>query len=168
VALEIIKASLADMPIVANLVELYIYDLNEIAPNLIMFELDNAGKFGYPRFQRFWQDADCGAYLFKFNGKYAGFCLTHGSSFYYKEESARVIGEFGILKMYRNQGLGFEAAKYVMRDHPGFWEMRVIDENVRAIHFWGKVLQDLTRGNYVVKVKHDYEWVGKVFVGKVE
>lgn len=167
-SLEIIRASLAEMPIVANLVELYIYDLNEIAPQLIMFELDSAGKFGYPKFQRFWEDADCAAYLFKFNGKYAGFCLTHGAAFYHKTEQARVIGEFGILKMYRNQGLGFEAAKYVMLDQPGYWEMRVIDDNARAVHFWGKVLKVLTNGNYEVNVKHDYEWVGKVFVGKVE
>lgn len=167
-SLEITRAGIAEMPIIANLVELYIYDLNEIAPSSIMFELDDTGRFGYPRFQRFWQEVGCCAYLFKFNGRPAGFCLTHTSSFYHKHEHARVIGEFCILKMYRNQGLGLAAAQYVMRDNPGYWEMRVIDENVRAVHFWNKVLKVLTHDNYKVNTKNDYEWIGKVFVGKVD
>lgn len=167
-SLEITVTSIAEMPLIANLVELYIYDLNEIAPDLIMFELDSNGKFGYPRFERFWQEDGCRAYLFKLSGKPAGFCLTHKSPFYNKAANARVIGEFCILKMYRNKGIGLQAAQYVMRDIPGYWEMRVIDQNKRALHFWHKVLNSITNGNYQVHTKNDYEWIGKVFVGKIE
>jgi hypothetical protein len=45
--------------------------------------------------------------------------------------------------------------------------MRVIDENQRAIHFWNKALKEVTNNNYKIYPKYDYEWVGKVFVGKV-
>ena len=167
-ALEIFKAELAHKQIVSKIVELYIYDLNEIAPDSIVFELDENGKFGYPRFDRFWQDPNCAAYLFKYNGKFAGFSLTHNSPFFNKDKpSSKVIGEFGILKMYRNKGIGLQAAKAVMLDNPGFWEMRVIDENSRAVYFWGKVLSELTNKNYKVHEKNDHEWVGKVFAGEV-
>lgn len=166
-SLEISVASLAEMPIVANLVELYIYDLNEIAPDSIMFELDQHGRFGYPRFERFWQNNACRAYLFKYYGKYAGFSLTHNSPFFHKDDNGKVIGEFGVLKMYRNKGIGLQAAKYIMTHDPGYWEMRVIDENQRAVYFWNKVLQEVTGTNYQVHQKNDHEWIGKVFVGKV-
>lgn len=166
-SLEVTVASLAEMPIVANLVELYIYDLNEIVPSSILFELDNNGRFGYPRFERFWHDKGCCAYLFKFHGKFAGFCLTHSSPFFHKNEGAKVIGEFCVLKMYRNKGIGVQAIKHIMSNNPGYWEMRVIDENQRAIHFWNKALKEVTCGNYEIYPKNDYEWIGKVFVGKV-
>jgi predicted acetyltransferase len=168
VSLEVYIARVNDKPIVANLVELYIYDLNEIAPKLILFELDQNGKFGYPRFERFWQDEGCKAYLFKFKNKFAGFCLVHSSSFYHQNEQAKVVGEFCILKMYRNLGLGTQAIKYIMSQDPGYWEMRVIDANQRAVHFWNKALQQVTCGNYKIYNKNDHQWVGKVFVGKVK
>jgi predicted acetyltransferase len=69
--------------------------------------------------------------------------------------------------MYRNLGIGKQAVKYIMQQNPGYWEMRVIDENKRAVYFWNKVLKEATNDNYKVYNKNDNEWLGKVFVGKI-
>lgn len=165
--LTVNRASLDEKPVLENLMELYIYDLSKIVPNREFFLLNDEGRFGYPRFDRFWQDPGCNAYLFRYDGKLAGFSLTHSSPFFNKDKDGRVIGEFFILYPYREKGLGVQAATKVMQFEPGFWEMRVINDNKVAVNFWEKVLQTATDDDYIIHEKNDFEWIGKVFVGNV-
>ena len=164
--LEVIRAGIADKAIIANLMELYVYDLSRVVPEHNLFSLNQQGRFGYPRFDSFWQDSDRRAYLFKWDGQLAGFSLIHGSSFYHKQEAAKVIGEFCVLNMYCNHGLGTAAAEKIMRLQPGYWEMRVIDPNKRAVKFWHKVVKHVAN-DYVIHEKNDHEWLGKVFVANI-
>lgn len=164
---EVSRASMAEKPILANLMELYIYDLSRVVPDKEIFTLDHNGRFGYPRFDRFWQDDDRAAYLFRVNGKLAGFCLIHSSPFFNRDKAAKVIGEFFVMHAYRNKSVGTIAASKVMQLYPGYWEMRVIDANAVAVHFWEKVLRVVAGSDYAIQQKHDTEWVGKVFVGNV-
>jgi predicted acetyltransferase len=160
------KASHDDKAIIANLMELYIYDLSKIVPNINIFHLDAHGRYGYPRFDSFWTDADRAAYLFLEQQELVGFCLTHSNSFFNKGQS-RVVGEFFILYPYRNRGYGTELITQVMQATPGYWEMRVIDDNTVALAFWEKVLKTVAPNSYVIHNKYDAEWFGKVYVGKV-
>src|SRR5882672_2735853 len=71
-------ATQSDDALLSHLLELYIYDLSALYPNI---EMGADGRFGYPKLPLYWLEPERRfAFLIRYEGRIAGFVLaTRGS-----------------------------------------------------------------------------------------
>src|SRR5579863_2608495 len=107
--IEVIPATQEQLPIVANLLQLYAHDFSEFHD----VELGPDGRFDYVALPLYWSDSDRYPILVRMDGNLAGFVLV--------KNEARVwdMVEFFVLRGYRRQGIGTAIAHAVFRRFPG-------------------------------------------------
>ena len=128
---SIVPATAADRPVVANLVQLYLYDMTDSLP----FPVGPDGRFAYDFFERFWQHP----YLLRVDGELAGFAFVIDES-PVTGADRHFMAEFFVLRAYRGRGVGRLAAETLFARHPGPWQVAVIAANAAAGAFWASVL----------------------------
>ena len=136
VSVEIIPASLEQAPILANLLELYVYDFSEF----MELKLGADGRFGYPRLPLYWTEPQRYPFLIRADGHLAGFAFVCRGSEFSNDAEVWDMAEFFILRGFRRHGLGMQAAREVWRTFPGKWEVRVLDQNQKAVAFWARAV----------------------------
>ena len=137
--IEIIPAAREQEPILANLLELYGYDFS----GFHSLEVGSDGRFGYKcatvlertrptsvSSQGGWQIGRAG--LVKRGSEVSG------------NEAVWDMAEFFIMRGYRRRGIGTQVAHQVWRGFPGLWEVRVMQSNVSAHHFWEQAISTFT------------------------
>ena len=130
--IEVIPAGPEEEPILANLLELYAHDFSEFHD----LELGTDGRFGYRSLTLYWSAPDQYPFLVRVNGKLAGFVLVKRGSEVSGNETAWDMAEFFVLRGYRRHGIGTQIAHEVWKRFPGRWEVRVMQANISAGHFW--------------------------------
>ena len=129
---EVIPAMREQQPVLANLLQLYIYDFSEF--------LDLAtgpdGRFDYPWLPLYWQQETRFPFLVKVDGNLAGFVLVSKGSLISGNPEIWDMAEFFIMRKYRRRGIGAAIAHEIWRRFPGAWEVRVLERNVAALPFW--------------------------------
>jgi predicted acetyltransferase len=131
-AVSITKAGLEDKVVVANLIQLYLYDLSADLP----FPIGRDGRFEYDFLDRFWQHP----YLIHQDDELAGFALVINGSPVTGTADRYFMAEFFVLKAYRGKRLGSEAFEQILQAHSGKWQVGVIDRNKVAQAFWAKAI----------------------------
>ena len=96
----------------------------------------------------------------KITDRLAGFVLLNHHSI--TVENANTIAEFFVMRKYRRQGLGSQAAREVFDKLPGEWEVRELSENTAAHAFWRTVIGEYTDGRYQERILNDERWTGLV------
>jgi predicted acetyltransferase len=138
--IEVIPAAAEEEPTLANLLELYAHDFSEFH----RLEMDSAGRFGYPLLPLYWSEPGRFPFLVKECGNLAGFVLVKCGS----EVSANLtvwdMAEFFILRGCRRRGIGTQVAHQVWKQFPGPWEIRVMESNISADHFWQRAISTFT------------------------
>ncbi len=144
------RATLDELPIVENLLQLYLHDFSGFAGADSEHGLIGPdGRFAYGTFpgglESFFTDNDRSAWLFHYphpteGNVLAGFALVNRWS-PSGDEVDHVVAEFHILRKYRGTGFGRAAAHALFTELPGTWELGIIDDNNDARAFWPKVLQ---------------------------
>jgi predicted acetyltransferase len=130
--LEVIAAAAEQQTTLANLLELYAHDFSEFHP----LEIGASGRFGYPSLPRYWSEPGRYPLLIKMAGHLAGFAFVKRGSEVSGDLAVWDMAEFFILRGYRRHGIGTQAAHEVWRRFPGPWEVRVMQSNISARHFW--------------------------------
>jgi predicted acetyltransferase len=74
--IEIVKATIEQKPILANLLELYAHDFTEFFD----FDIGSNGYYGYENLSLYWVDSNRYPFLIYFEGKLAGFVLVQKGS----------------------------------------------------------------------------------------
>lgn len=156
--IEIDPATPAEMPVLHNLMELYLYDFSEF---------DGAdpgadGLYGYPYLDLYWTEQDRHPFLIRRNGKLAGFVLVTRYNYMTGEPDCWVIAEFFVLRKYRSSGIGEYAAQQIFDRFPGDWQVGQIAENGSATIFWRKVIQRYTGGKFQEVFLDGERWHGPV------
>lgn len=132
--LEIIPATEEQMPIVANLLELYAHDFSEFHH----LELGADGRFGYAPLPLYWSEPNRHPFLVKMDGKLASFVLVK------REASVWDMAEFFVVRGYRRRGIGTAIAHDIWKRFPGQWEVRVMQRNHSALQFWERAISGFT------------------------
>jgi predicted acetyltransferase len=127
-------------PILANLLELYIYDFSE----LLHLQLNESGRFGYPDLPLYWSEPGRHPILVSIDGLPAGFALVRKGSRISGNTDVWDMAEFFVVRGHRRRGVGKQAAGTVWRQFPGEWEIRVIEANLSAVHFWAEAIKLFT------------------------
>jgi predicted acetyltransferase len=139
------------------MMELYLYDFSEYDGS----DLDEHGFFSYGDLDYFWFEPTHAAFILTVAEKLAGFVLVDNEVV--EADSERSLTEFFVLRKYRRQEVGRQAAVQVFERLPARWEVRVVAENVPARDFWRSVLGEYTRGAYQETEVDDENWHGPVF-----
>jgi predicted acetyltransferase len=130
--IELIPAAAEQEPILANLLELYAHDFSEFHD----LEIGDDGRFGYKLLPLYWIDPDRHPFLVKTDGHLAGLILVKRGPAALGNQVVWDIAEFFVLRGYRRRGIGTQIAHEIWRRFPGAWEVRVMQSNVAANHFW--------------------------------
>jgi predicted acetyltransferase len=165
VAIE--PATLADSPLLANLLELYIHDLSEV------FSIDPGpdGRFGYPKLPLYWSEPEKRfAFLIRAGGKTVGFALVTLGSPATEDPDVLDVAEFFVNRRHRRSGCGRRAATLLFDRLPGRWIVRVSEGNRGAMSFWESVIRDYTRGQFTQSLREGspHAWRDFSFVGPVD
>lgn len=123
--LEVIPASPDDRPLLRQLVELYLYDFSEFDQR----DVDDEGLYGYRWFDAYWSEPGRHPFLFRVDGHPAGFALVRAGA-------STEMAEFFILRKYRGNGAGSEAAGKIFASFPGRWLISQVPGNEPATRFW--------------------------------
>jgi len=154
------KISEEDKPVLANLIELYRYDLSLYdgsRPN-------RHGLFGYRWLDSYWTSNKRHPFFIMADGEIAGFVLVNDFCRLCEPGEANSIAEFFVLSGLRRRGVGREAAIKVFRKFPGKWEVLQHSENTPSMDFWESVIYDLTRGQYRKLEAETDDWTGQALI----
>ena len=179
--IELVKATRADTPTLRHLYELYCHDFSEYTHSDVREDglyTDDGFLTGY------WREPKWSSFLFMVNGRLAGFAWVLKTSIFAPggDSAASAIlqqygllagehilmEEFFILRKYRRQGLGRQAAVWLFDQFPGVWEVSEMVENTPAQAFWRKVIGAYTSGRFVEINNSAGDWRGPVQVFRSE
>lgn len=124
----------SEKPTVANLIQLYLYDMTEFMP----FPVGPDGRYEYAFLDRFWRHP----YFIMYGEEIAGFALVIDECPLTGRAPCWFIAEFFVLKAYRRRGAGKAALHLALAAHPGGWHIAVPHANTGAQAFWKRALRD--------------------------
>lgn len=156
---ELVPATIKHKPIIARLMQFYLYDGSIYSGR----DLDEDGYFGYRYLDHYWEEPERFAYLFRVDGKWAGFGLINSYVMLQENSDAQSLAEFFVMRKYRRSGIGRIAFQQLMARHPGRWEIRVEYENTAGLAFWPVVIDELTGGNYQCIKPEPTVWEGPIY-----
>lgn len=148
-------ATLADKPVLRQLMELYQYDFSEMDGT----DVDAHGRFGYRYLNHYWTEPERAPFLLRAEGKLAGFVLINAHA--YTEGVDQALAEFFVMRKYRRQSIGRQAAHQAFRLRQGIWEVQIPHENPVAQRFWAEVIADFT-GEAPTPIQHP-DWDGIIY-----
>jgi predicted acetyltransferase len=137
VNVNLTPAAEQDKSILANLLQLYCYDMSEIRG----YDLTPHGTFMYPYLDHYFTDDSREACFITAGGALAGFTMTRGL-----EDGTRRVSEFFVVRHHRRHGTGQEAARQLFRRHPGPWQLTFDHANHLAAKFWPRVTASIADG----------------------
>lgn len=131
-AITLRTAEPSDKPVIANLIQLYLYDMTEFMP----FPVSGDGRYQYDFLDRFWRYP----YFIMVSEEIAGFALVVDQCPLTGRQPCWFMAEFFVLRAYRGKGTGKAALDLALAEHPGDWHIAVPHANHPAQIFWGKAL----------------------------
>lgn len=155
--IEIVKATIEQKPLLANLLELYAYDFTEFCD----VDIGDNGLYGYEHVHLYWTDSTRFPYLIYVEKKIAGFILVQKGSSLLKDKTVWDISEFFIMKKYKRHGIGTAAALKIWEQFRGPWQVRVLISNRPACSFW---LQTIKKFISVTPAKTEAMIKGKSWI----
>ncbi|MFD2649087.1 GNAT family N-acetyltransferase [Devosia albogilva] len=143
--IELRPAAPDQKPVIANLIQLYLYDMTEFMP----FPVGADGHFEYGFLDRFWRYP----YLIMSGDEIAGFALVIDECPLTGTSPCWFMAEFFVMRAYRQRGVGREAVRLAISRHPGQWHLGVPHANRAALAFWSNALK--AQGPTVSDLQHD-------------
>ena len=140
--IDIIPATMADYPVIQNLARYYVYDRSRF----MGWGCSEEGVFECIDFKHYFENPREEAFLIRVNNEIAGFVLL--DKIHLLEPVDWNMGEFFIIAKFQAQGIASFVAKEIFRTHPGKWSVAVMPENIKAVHFWRKIIKEASRDNY--------------------
>lgn len=155
---EIVEVAENQKTVLRQLMELYEYDFSEYNGA----DVNEHGHYGYKYLDHYWTEDKRSAYFVKVDDRYAGFVLVNAHCYLAsQEDDCRAIAEFFIMRKYRRQGVGKQAAFAVFGKHAGSWEVLQHGKNLPSHVFWRNTVHDYTSGNYTEHEVTTANWTGK-------
>jgi predicted acetyltransferase len=136
---ELTAVSEMDKPVLANLIQLYVYDFSEFQGN----ELTSHGTFVYSYLDSYFTEPNREPWFITVDGNLAGFALARGDV---DDDGSWNIGEFFVVRKYRRHGVARAAATKLFATHPGVWTLSFDRANAPASALWPAVAESVAVG----------------------
>jgi predicted acetyltransferase len=158
VEVALVDVPLSGEPVLERLMQLYAYDFSEIMP----LDVDEDGRFARSRaLATCWTEPWRHPYFVRVDGQLAGFTILDERSRLTGDPEVADVAEFFVLRRYRRQGVGAEAAAHAFARYPRRWEVRQTMANVAATAFWRRTIASYADA-YDEVVVDDERWRGPV------
>ena len=149
-------------PAIQNLIQLYTHDFSEYWSDSPKGQLQDDGRFPPYPLEAYWTDPAYAAFLIRRDGELAGFALIANRS-HTGQRVDHSMAEFFIARKYRSRGLGREAAKLILSQRPGWWEVAIARKNVPALSFWRRIVGSLANVRDLHEIDvNDQGWNGPI------
>ncbi len=158
--IDVSPATIAERPILRNLMELYQYDFSEFDGS----DTGPSGLYDYPYLDHYWVEAERKPFLVRVDGKLAGFVLVARYNYLTGKKDTWVLAEFFIMRKYRLRGVGAYVASQIFDQFPGSWQVGQIRENSDATTFWRKMISRYTHEQFQELELDNEQWHGLVQV----
>jgi putative acetyltransferase len=145
-----------DFPAIAQLLELYQYELCDIWPQ----PLDAAGRYGYELSRHARGVNGSCAHVALLEGRPAGVALVAPA--WVTRTEGHWLEQFFVPKARRRAGVGRALAHHVFTAHPGPWEVGQMPANAAARRFWRRVIGGFTGGAFEELKLTEGAWQGTV------
>ncbi|KZK76072.1 hypothetical protein PsAD13_05510 [Pseudovibrio sp. Ad13] len=157
-SVELKPMVLADVPVLKNMFQLYLYDMSKY----MHWPVSASGGFEFDEniVLAYFREADHHPYYIMQAGEIAGFALVRQ---YPYDTTLIDMGQFFVLGKFTRQGLGHEALKACLKLHPGDWQVRVLPKNTGALAFWTKTISELTHASHTTR-SGDYQGTEMTFL----
>jgi predicted acetyltransferase len=156
--IEILETTLADRPLLSNLIQFYLYDFSEFAD----FPIEPDGRYSDDDLDGCWVDPWRFTFVLKVEEELAGFAIVDDLRAISQDEPVIDMGEFFVMRKFRRQGIGSRFAIDLFERFIGKWRVRQIEENTDALAFWRKVIDIYTGGNFLDTTWHTLNRSGTV------
>lgn len=134
------RACAADRPVVERLWLMFRHDMSEFGGQLP----NPDGTFRAERLAAAFEDPDWAGYVFTGpQDRPIGFAVVRSLG-----APVRVLNSFFVVRSMRRAGVGLEAVRAIVAEHPGPWEVAFQDANTAAVHFWRRVAADLAGSDW--------------------
>ncbi len=141
---EVVAARPEEAPIVANLMNLYLYEFSDVDER----DIGADARFHYPALPGYWIKEGRYPFLIRLERRPAGFALVAKRSVFDPGADGYEMVEFFVLRRFRRRGVGREAAWLLFDRFPGAWVVPQHHANVAAHAFWRAVIGGYTCGQY--------------------
>jgi predicted acetyltransferase len=147
------------------LIQFYVYEFSRIEPPCSI-HMEYGDQDCYPPFahlDRYWCIEGFHPLLICVEGRLAGFALINTHS--HRGERVELnMAEFFIAREYRRCGVATEAARLILAQYPGRWEIAVAAHNVAAKMFWSRTLAATPNVGRLVRLDGDSKhWRGPIW-----
>jgi predicted acetyltransferase len=122
-----------DRALVARLWQLYSHDMADVRGTLP----NRQGLYRVGRLPSYYDNPDCAGSVITHQGSPVGIAFVYGLT-----DATRKMGDFFVVRGARRLGLGYAAARALLAQYPGSWEIGFQVENVGAPEFWRRVVTD--------------------------
>ncbi|MDQ4100251.1 MAG: GNAT family N-acetyltransferase, partial [Chloroflexota bacterium] len=138
--ISVVPATDADRPVLANLIQLYLYDFTGFKA----WDLQEDGRFGDYGLDGCWTIDGRHPFLIRADGKLAGFTIVDSRSYLTGERGIWDMADFFVLRRFQRLGVGEYVARILFDRFRGHWEVRQMAANLEALAFWRTVINRYT------------------------
>ncbi|MGC4107344.1 MAG: GNAT family N-acetyltransferase [Thermomicrobiales bacterium] len=158
--IDIVPAELHDKPVIANLMQLYLYDFSEATG----WTVNAHGIYDYRYLDHYWTEDGRFPFVIRVDGKLAGFAFIR--TIETGDGPEHHLAEFFVMRAFRRSGVGTTVACQIFDRFPGRWEVAQIEQNVDAQRFWRRVIDRYTSGSYAERRDDRGRLIQEFFAGK--
>jgi predicted acetyltransferase len=166
-AITVGLAQPAEQPLLAGLMQFYLYDFSEMEPDGSEdLELDGTrGQFEpYPYLPDYWRDPSRIPLVIRRGGRPVGFALLNQHSHLDGGHVERNMAEFFVARKHRRHGVASEAVRQILEAYPGRWEVAVVARNAAAQAFWPRAIAAAPNVSGLVRHEGDgAHWRGPIW-----
>ena len=123
-----------DRDLLWNINQKYLYEMT----NYYDDPMDEEGNYHYGHFDEYFSDPKRMAYFIYNDDALVGFAMLCPYSNIDQDPDC-TMAEFTIFPSYRRRHLALEAAKIILAEHPGKWEIKYNEKNHGAKKLWNTV-----------------------------
>ncbi len=140
--IRIIPVTIADYPVIQNMARFYVYDRS----GYMGWGCEENGMFECIDFKHYFETLGEEGFLLKVDNELAGFVLL--DKVHLLKPVDWNMGEFFIIAKFQAQGIASLVAKEIFKTHSGKWSVAVMPKNIKAVHFWRKIIKEMSNNNY--------------------
>ena len=140
--------------VLQNLYQLYHYDFSLFTEE----DINSVGLYEI-NLEHYWEDPRWNPFFIYDAGKIVGFLVILLENYDVDPYPTHVIYDFMVLKKFRRNGLGREAAVKSFDLYQANWKVAQMSSNEPAILFWRDVIREYTDNRYTEILRQDLKEV---------
>lgn len=149
--IELIPVTVEEKETLSNLYQFYNYDFSPYTNE----DLNDDGTYGVNI--DFYEEGDprWNPYFIVSSGAIVGFLVVLFENLDTDPDPTHVIYDFMILKKYRRNGIGRNAAKQAFGLFNANWKVAQMESNTTAISFWRNVISEYSKNSYTERYREE-------------